>query len=64
MSLPSTSHRAYWRKRANPKWSTPQEPGSYDHPCSPYSRWRKYSFTRKDRYVLFFELSDFDSDRI
>ncbi|KAL7537288.1 hypothetical protein ACHAXR_008774, partial [Thalassiosira sp. AJA248-18] len=50
MDLPATSHREYWRKRTNSKWDATAMPARSDHPCSPNSKWRKYSFTRQDRY--------------
>ena len=44
-----TSHREYWRARANPKVTHSSQVGRTDHPCDPDSRWRKYSFNRHDR---------------
>jgi len=46
----ATSHREYWRKRTNSKWDATAQPARSDHPCSPNSKWRRYSYTRQDRY--------------
>ena len=43
-----TSHREYFRKRTNVKWDNPSATGRSAHPCSPYSLWRKYTFTKED----------------
>jgi len=45
-----TSHRAYWRQRSHPRWLFSQKVGRSDHPCDPNSKWRRFTFTRKDRY--------------
>merc|ERR1719183_2917060 len=50
MELPATSHREYWRKRTNSKWDTTVQPARSSHPCSPNSKWRKYTYARLDRY--------------
>ncbi|KAL7542550.1 hypothetical protein ACHAXR_011864 [Thalassiosira sp. AJA248-18] len=50
MDLPATSHREYWRKRTNSKWDATAMPARSDHPCSPNSKWRKYSYIRQDRF--------------
>lgn len=44
-----TSHREYWRKRTNAKWDATALPARSSHPCSPNSKWRKYSFLRQDQ---------------
>lgn len=50
MDLPANSHREYWRKRTNSKWDATAQPARSSHPCSPNSKWRRYSYTRQDRY--------------
>lgn len=50
MDLPATSHREYWRRRTNSKWDATAQVARSDHPCSPNSKWRKYSYIRQDRY--------------
>ena len=50
MDLPATSHREYWRKRTNSKWDATTQPARSSHPCSPNSKWRKYTYTRQDRF--------------
>jgi len=47
---PATSHREYWRARANPRWPVPEEVGRAGNPCKAGSRWRKYAFTGKDAF--------------
>ena len=49
MSTPATSHREYWRKRTNVVWDATTQNARSDHPCSPFSKWRKYSYTLQDR---------------
>ena len=49
IDLPMTSHREYYRKRANTKWDATAQPARSDHPCSPNSKWRKYSYIQQDR---------------
>ena len=46
MTLPATSHREYWRKRTNSEWDATTQPARSSHPCSPNSKWRKYTYTR------------------
>lgn len=46
---PKTSHREYFRKRANTKWDSTAQTARSDHPCSPNSKWRKYSYIQQDR---------------
>ena len=50
MSMSATSHREYWRRRSNAKWDATALPARSDHPCSPNSKWRKYSYIRQDRH--------------
>ena len=50
MDKPATSHREYWRRRTNSKWDATAQVARSDHPCSPNSKWRKYSYIRQDRY--------------
>ena len=52
MELPATSHREYWRKRTNSKWDTTTQPARSGHPCSPNSKWRKYTYARLVRTLL------------
>jgi hypothetical protein len=49
IDLPKTSHREYYRRRANAKWDATSQPARSDHPCSPNSKWRKYSYIQQDR---------------
>jgi len=35
MDIDATSHREYFRRRANTKWMTPMQAARSDHPCSP-----------------------------
>jgi hypothetical protein len=49
IDLPKTSHREYFRNRANIKWDATSQPARSDHPCSPNSKWRKYSYIQQDR---------------
>ena len=46
MDMDITSHREYYRKRANAKWKTSQTTRT-SHPCDPNSLWRKYTFIEK-----------------
>ncbi|KAL7543207.1 hypothetical protein ACHAXR_012486, partial [Thalassiosira sp. AJA248-18] len=50
MDMPKTSHREYFRQRANRKWDATTQMARSDHPCSPNSTWRRYSFTPFDQY--------------
>lgn len=50
IDLPKTSHREYFRQRANPVWGITTQEARSDHPCSPNSKWRRYSFLPRDRY--------------
>ena len=34
---------------ANTKWDATSQPALSDHPCSPNSKWRKYSYIQQDR---------------
>ena len=45
MDLPATSHREYWRRRTNAKWDAAVPLARSGHPCSPNSKWRKYTYT-------------------
>ena len=63
---PLTSHRAYFRERAD--WSMKSEssgPGAYvpQHPCNKYSRWRDYAFTGDD-YGKAFTVSELESGKL
>lgn len=48
IDLPITSHREYWRRRTNSKVDATSQTARSDHPCSPNSKWRKYSYTPQD----------------
>ena len=50
MTLPMTSHREFWRKHTNSKWDATAQNARSSHPCSPNSKWRRYAYTRQDRY--------------
>jgi hypothetical protein len=50
IDLPITSHREYWRRRTNSKVDATSQTARSDHPCSPNSKWRKYSYTPQDRF--------------
>lgn len=49
MKEPLTSHRAYLRKRLNPRLN---QPNKYifntNNPCNAGSRWRKFTFSKQD----------------
>lgn len=46
---PVTSHREYYRARANPPQAQTSFSGvSGPHPCNENSRWRRFAFTRED----------------
>ena len=52
---PMTSHREYFRRRVNPRLPNPRQIGRSDHPCDGLTRWRKYSFSKKDgKYSFMF----------
>ena len=51
MDLPATSHREYYRRRANTKWDATTQTARSDHPCSRNSKWRRYSFIEQDMEV-------------
>ena len=66
---PMSSHREYFRKRANPKLTHATRGGRPDHPCDPYSRWRRYSFIRHDRETLLTDtkkqlIIEYDADEV
>jgi len=48
MEMDMTSHREYFRKRTNVRWDTTLQEARSNHPCSPNSKWRTYSFTQQD----------------
>lgn len=50
IDLPMTSHREYFRKRTNVKWDAVTYTAVSNHPCSPHSKWVRYSFLEQDRY--------------
>jgi len=43
-----TLHRKFWRKRANPMLPASINFGHKDHPCEGPSKWRRYTFNRRD----------------
>jgi len=51
MDTPATSHREYFRKRANAKVDSSTMVARSDHPCNPNSLWRKYTFIKQDVYM-------------
>ena len=53
MDKDKSSHREWFRRRANPKWDVTTQEATSDHPCSPNSKWRRYSFTPHDRYKAY-----------
>ena len=46
---PNMHPRANKHNRANTKWDAASQPARSDHPCSPNSKWRKYSYIQQDR---------------
>ena len=50
IDLPKSSHREYFRRRANPKWDATTVNARSDHPCDPNSRWRNYAYIKHDVY--------------
>ena len=46
--MPATSHREYFRRRTNTKWDSTTPTAHSDHPCSPNSKWRRYTFIKHD----------------
>lgn len=54
-SVPKTSHRAFFRERANYRFEIPQRMGLVTEPCKATTHYRRYAFTEKDndRYIEF-----------
>ena len=48
MALPPTLHRAYFRRRANPRLRVPLATGGVRDACHRLSRWRQYALTAED----------------
>ena len=48
MNLEPTSHRKYFRERANHRLTNPVGMGKNSHPCDSFSRWRKVAFSEKE----------------
>ena len=48
---PVTSHREYYRKRANTIVQSTRSTGAPLHACSPGARWQAYSFNQRDTQV-------------
>lgn len=55
INAPMTSHREFFRQRANPRLTNPVRAGRPGHPCDAGSRWRKYAFSRRDGELWFFK---------
>lgn len=57
-SLPMTSHRQYFRQRANYRFENPSSQGVPTKPCEAGTHYRRYSFTDKDsfRFVYLYTL--------
>ena len=53
LDMEATSHREHFRRRANTKWPADKQSASTDHPCSPLSKWRRYTFIEADRVDVF-----------
>ena len=48
IALPATLHRAYFRKRSNPRSINPTDPGRPRRACEHLSRWHRFAFTEND----------------
>ena len=48
MNMNLTSHREYFRRRANPRLTNPVGIARNGHPCDPLSRWRRFAFSKKE----------------
>jgi len=49
LSLPMSSHRAFYRQHTNPKYEFPYLVGATGpRPCELHSRWRRYAITSRD----------------
>jgi hypothetical protein len=48
IALPATSHREFFRRRANVRMATPNKSGLFDHPCDSAARWRNFAHARTD----------------
>eukprot|EP00804_Cyclotella_cryptica_P014145 CCRYP_005584-RA/>CCRYP_005584-RA protein AED:0.03 eAED:0.03 QI:259/1/1/1/0.94/0.9/20/117/3951 len=55
ISMPMTSHREYFRQRVNPRFPNPRPIGRSDHPCDSLTRWRKFTFSKKDGDLWWFD---------
>eukprot|EP00804_Cyclotella_cryptica_P009369 CCRYP_018076-RB/>CCRYP_018076-RB protein AED:0.03 eAED:0.03 QI:374/1/1/1/0.94/0.9/20/617/4181 len=55
ISKPMTSHREFFRSRVNPRLPTPRQIGRPNHPCDSLSRWRKFTFSKKDGDLSWFD---------
>ena len=53
LDMEATSHREHFRRRTNTKWPADKQSASTDHPCSPLSKWRRYTFIEADREDVF-----------
>ena len=49
MALPLSSHRAYYRRRANPRLLAPLATGGVRSVCRSGSRWHRYALTKEDK---------------
>ncbi|KAL7482807.1 hypothetical protein ACHAW6_008462, partial [Cyclotella cf. meneghiniana] len=55
INMPITSHREYFRLRVNPRFPHPRPIGRSDHPCNSLTRWRKFTFSKKDGGLGWFD---------
>jgi len=55
ISKPMTSHREFFRHRVNPRFPNPRPIGRSGHPCDSLSRWRKFTFSKKDGDLWWFD---------
>ena len=53
MDLPYTSHRRYYRRRANPRALRDFPTGGVREACRPGSRWHRFAFTKADEGKAF-----------
>ena len=54
INAPMTSHREFFRQRANPRLTNPVRVARPGHPCDARSWWRKYAFSRRDGELWWF----------
>lgn len=51
ISINATSHREFWRARANPRLYAPSNVGIPNQPCQIGARYRRYAFVRNDYFA-------------